>query len=176
MAFSRFFWKRQRRLLMDILTPKGQETREQEREAIALFLESFPDFSFIETPKNMPADIDGFIVGIPSGTIISGVETKCRNMTASDLANRFHNQWLITADKLDRGVDVCKRLGIDFRGFLYLVPDKMLLIVPIYSAKDGWLVEPDYEYSKTQATVNGGEAMRLNAYVDVSKAKVIAAL
>jgi hypothetical protein len=55
-------------------------------------------------------------------------------------------------------------------------PDKMLLIVPIYSAKDGWLVEPDYEYSKTQATVNGGEAMRLNAYVDVSKAKVIAAL
>jgi hypothetical protein len=30
--------------------------------------------------------------------------------------------------------------------------------------------------TKTQATVNGGIAERLNAYIDVSKAKVIASL
>lgn len=157
---------------MDILTPKGQKTLEQEREAIQIFTNSFPGFSFIETPKDTPADIDGFIVR--DGTIISGVEVKCRTMTARDLSQKFKNQWLITADKVERGVDVCKRLGIDFRGFLYLVPDKMLFIVPIFSFKDGWLVEPDYEYSDTQATVNGGVANRLNAYIDVSKAKVIA--
>lgn len=159
---------------MDILTPKGQETLTQEREAISLFLQSFPGFEFIETPKDTPADIDGFIT--KNGTIISGVEVKCRNMTADVLDTKYKYQWLVTADKLDRGVSVCERLGTDFRGFLYLVPDKMLFIVPIFSYKDGWLIEPEYEITKTQATVNGGHAERLNAYVDVSKAKVIASL
>jgi hypothetical protein len=159
---------------MDILTPKGQETLAQEREAISLFLQSFPGFEFIETPKDTPADIDGFITR--DGTIISGVEVKCRNMTVDVLDTKYKYQWLVTADKLDRGVSVCERLGTDFRGFLYLVPDKMLFIVPIFSYKDGWLIEPEYEMTKTQATVNGGHAERLNAYVDVSKAKVIASL
>lgn len=159
---------------MDILTPKGQETLAQERDAISLFLQSFPGFEFIETPKDTPADIDGIIT--KNGVMISGVEVKCRNMTADDLVNKYKNQWLITADKLDRGVNVCERLGIDFRGFLYLVPHNMLLIVPIFSYKDGWVTEPEYEMTKTQATVNGGVAERLNAYVDVSKAKVIAGL
>lgn len=159
---------------MDILTPKGQETLAQERDAINLFLQSFPGFEFIETPKDTPADIDGIIT--KNGVMISGIEVKCRTMTVDDLAAKFHYQWLITADKLDRGVDVCERLGIDFRGFLYLVPNKMLFIVPIFSYKDGWVTEPEYEMTKTQATVNGGFAERLNAYVDVSKAKVIAGL
>ena len=159
---------------MDILTPKGLETLAQEREAISLFLQSFPGFEFIETPKDTPADIDGLITR--DGTIISGVEVKCRNMTADELASKYQHKWLVTADKLDRGVSVCERLGTDFRGFLYLVPDKMLFIVPIFSYKDGWLIEPEYEMTKTQATVNGGIAERLNAYVDVSKAKVIASL
>jgi hypothetical protein len=159
---------------MDILTPKGQETLAQEREAIQIFTSNFPGFNFFETPKDTPADIDGVIV--KDNVMISGVEVKCRNMTVDDLAAKYHFQWLVTADKLDRGVSACERLGIDFRGFLYLVPNKMLFIVPIYSYKDGWLIEPDYEYTKTQATVNGGVAERLNAYVDVSKARIIAAL
>lgn len=159
---------------MDILTPKGLETLAQEREAIQIFMSNFPGFEFIETPKDTPADIDGFI--IKDGTIISGVEVKCRMMTADELAKKFNYQWLVTAHKLDRCVALCKRLGVDFRGFLYLVPDKMLFIVPIFSYKDGWLIEPEYEMTKTQATVNGGIAERLNAYIDVSKAKVIASL
>lgn len=159
---------------MDILTPKGQETLRQERKAIALFLEHFPGFEFFETPKDTPADIDGIITR--GTTLISGVEVKCRMMTADDLVNRYKNQWLITADKLERGVSACERLGIDFRGFLYLVPDNMLFIVPIFTYKEGWVASIDYDVTETQATVNGGTARRLNAYVDVSKAKVIAGL
>lgn len=137
-------------------------------------MESFRGFEFVETPKDKPADIDGFIV--KENTVLSGVEVKCRNMTSDELVNKYKNQWLITSDKLDRGVRVCESLGIDFRGFLYLVPDKMLLIVPIFTYKDGWVAEVDYDFTETQATVNGGTARRLNAYVDVSKAKIIAAL
>ena len=120
---------------MDVLTPKGRETLKQEKEAIRLFMESFRGFEFIETPKDKPADIDGFIV--KENTVLSGVEVKCRYMTSDVLVNKYKNQWLITSDKLDRGVRVCESLGIDFRGFLYLVPDKMLLIDSAdYSAKD----------------------------------------
>jgi hypothetical protein len=97
-------------------------------------------------------------------------------MTASELKNKYDNKWLVTADKLDRGAGLCNRMGIDYRAFLYLVPDSILLIVPIFSYKEGWLVEPEYEITKTQATVNGGIAERLNAYVDVSKATVVANL
>ena len=159
---------------MDILTPRGRETLKQEKEAIRLFMGSFPGFEFIETPKDQPADIDGFIA--KENTIISGVEVKCRIMSVSDLKHRYNSRWLITHDKIERGIRVCRSLGVDFRGFLYLVPEKMLFIVPIFSYKDGWVTEPEYEMTKTQATVNGGVAERLNAYVDVSKAKVIAGL
>lgn len=151
--------------------------------AIRLFTEKFPDYEFVETPKDQPADIDGFIVDVNDddysyhfGTIISGVEVKCRNMTAEKLKRDFDNRWLITNDKLDRGIAVCRSLGVDFRGFLYLVPDKALLIVPIWTVKDGMVADVIIEQTETQATVNGGTALRLNAYVDVSKAKVIAEL
>lgn len=157
---------------MDILTPKGRKTREQEKEALTLFREIFRDFEIIETPKHLPADIDGLIVR--DGTLIAGIEVKCRNMTIRELREDYSSRWLITADKIDRGVAVCKSLGIDFRGFLYLVPDHMLLIVPIWSYEKGYVADIEYENSKTQATVNGGTAFRLNAFVDVSGAKAIA--
>ena len=157
---------------MDILTPKGQETREQEKEALTLFRETFRDFDFIETPKHLPADIDGLI--FRDGTLIAGVEVKCRNMTAKHLRDEYSNRWLVTADKIDRSVAVCKSLGIDFRGFLYLVPDKILLIIPIWSYGKGYVADIEYENTKTQATVNGGMAFRLNAYIDVNGAKAIA--
>lgn len=169
--------------MMDILTPKGQETRAQEKKAIRLFTESFPAFEFVETAKDEPADIDGFIVrpcdddnSWAFGQIVSGVEIKCRNMTAYDLRTKFDNRWLITSDKIDRGIAVCRSLCVDFRGFLYLVPDRMLYIVPIWTVEDGFVADVELDQTETQANVNGGTALRLNAYVDVSKARVVAEL
>lgn len=158
---------------MDILTPKGQETLKHEREAIRLFTENFRDFGFVETPKDRPADIDGFIT---KGAIVSGVEVKCRNMTAYALKTVHNNRWLITADKLDRGIAICRSLGVDFRGFLYLVPDRILYIVPIWHYEKGFVADVEIDRTETQATVNGGTALRLNAYVDVSKATCVAEL
>lgn len=157
---------------MDILTPKGQETLKQERRALDLFSASYGAFSFVETPKDKPADLDGFIY--KDGVLIAGVEVKCRMMTAVDLREKFNREWLITDDKIDRGVSVCEKLCIDYKGFLYLVPDDLLLIVPIWSYSSGtYTSEIRRESTKTQKTVNGGEIVRLNAYVDVSRAKAV---
>lgn len=143
----------------------------QEAAAIRSFLERYRDFDFIYTPKNQPADIDGFITD--ETTLISGVEVKCRNMSYYDLMNKFDAKWLITYDKIERGIAVCRSLGVDFRGFLYLVPEQILLVVRIWNCKTGETVGMELEETRTQATVNGGSVVRLNAYVDVSHATVI---
>jgi hypothetical protein len=140
-------------------------------DAIQSFLGKYPDFDFIETPKDQPADIDGFIV--KGGTIISGVEVKCRMMSYHDLMNKFNSEWLITYDKIERGIAICRSLGIDFRGFLYLVPEQILIIVKIWDYKTREDCIMKIEETRTQATVNGGSIVRLNAYVDVSNATVI---
>lgn len=141
-------------------------------DAIQIFLGKYPSYDFIETPKDEPADIDGFI--IRNGTLVSGVEVKCRMMTLEDLRGKYDNQWLITYDKIERGISVCRSLGVDFRGFLFLVPEQILLIVRIWDFKTGETVGMELEETRTQATVNGGSIVRLNAYVDVSHATVIA--
>lgn len=146
-------------------------TRLQEREAIQIFLEKYRDFDFIETPKDEPADIDGFV--IKGGTIVSGVEVKCRMMNHDHLMQDYKGRWLITYDKIERGISVCRSLGVDFRGFLYLVPTKTLLIVKLWDHKTGVTAGMELEESRTQATVNGGSIVRLNAYVDVRDATVV---
>lgn len=143
----------------------------QEQDAIQSFLVRYRDFEFIETPKDEPADIDGFI--IRGDTIVSGVEIKCRMMTYDELIRKFAAKWLITYDKIERGISVCRSLGVDFRGFLYLVPDKTLVIVKIWDHKTGVTANMEVEESRTQATVNGGSVVRLNAYVDMRDAAVV---
>lgn len=140
-------------------------------DAIQSFLGRYRDFDFIETPKDEPADIDGFI--IRNGTLVSGVEVKCRMMTLEDLRGKYDNQWLITYDKIERGINVCRSLGVDFRGFLYLVPSRTLLIVKLWDHKTRYMAKMDLDESRTQATVNGGSIVRLNAYVDMHDATVI---
>lgn len=152
---------------MDILTPKGQQTRAQEREAISLFERHFPVYTFTETPKDRPAYIDGIVSR--DGVALHGVEVKCRNMTREQLRS-FEDRWLVTHDKITRGISLCQSLGIGYRGFLYLVPDKLLLIVPIWNYGTGLACEMDVEPSSTQETVNGGTITRLNAYISVAGA------
>lgn len=156
---------------MDILTPRGQQTVRQEQRALTLFRETFPAFSFVETPKDKPADIDGLIVR--DGVLVSCVEVKCRNMTMDTLVKDFGKKWLVTADKIDRCVSVAKSLGIDFRGFLYLVPEKILLIIPIWSYENGYTCRIDREVTETQRTVNGGTILRENAYIHIENVTAI---
>ena len=105
--------------------------------------------------------------------MVSGVEVKCRMMSYHDLMNKFDGKWLITYDKIERGISICRSLGVDFRGFLYLVPDQILVIVRLWNCKTGETAVMDVEETRTQATVNGGSIVRLNAYVDVSSGTVI---
>ncbi len=158
---------------MDILTPRGQETVEQEKEAAGLFCAAFPQFTYVNTPKNEPCVFDAFLV--EGDTISAAVECKCRQMTYEQFTGQFESKWLITAAKLEDSAAVLNELRVPLVGFLYLVPSKTLLTRRLFDPITGMFAPMEMMETRTQATVNGGVAWRRNAYVDMRDAKVIKA-
>jgi hypothetical protein len=156
---------------MDILTPKGQKTYQQEKEAIEIWSRHFPDYSYAETPKNKPSLVDGILIN-KSGVICGVVETKCRvSMSIEDFDYEYDCLWLVTLEKVLKAVEVAKGLCVPFYGFLYFPRETTLLAERIYEPKEGFRVGMKVINSKTQATVNGGAIWRDNAYIDMSAAK-----
>lgn len=159
---------------LDINTPRGQVTVEQERRLAKLFELGYPGLSYVHTPKGKPSGVDAVIVnGRGEPKIEAVVESKCREMSMHDLTTKFKNEWLVTFAKLAVGQHVADILCVPYYGFLYLVPDDLLLFVCLYVPGRGWLTRFRVEQTETQATVNGGSAVRANAYIDMSSARLV---
>lgn len=156
---------------LDVLTPRGQKTVAQEQRAAAIFQSRHPDFVYVSTPKDGPASVDAVLL---KGTNLAGVvETKCRVMTRQQLTG-YGDEWLVTWSKIDRARSIAAGLGVPLFGFLYLVPDDLLLVVRV-SDKTGVLLVPvRVAATETRATVNGGSAVRNNAYIPMITAQAIA--
>ena len=58
-------------------------------------------------------------------------------------------------------------------GFLYLVEDDILLHKKLWEPELGWVCSMSIRLTYTQATVNGGRALRSNAFIDMKDAKSI---
>lgn len=151
---------------MDILTPKGQRTVKQEDEAVEAFISKYPLYTYARTPKDKPSPVDAIIIS--DGVIKAVVETKCRNMTLQTLSTSFNNEWLVTGQKIEDGIQIAKGLCVPYIGFLYLVPDRKLLVIKIWD--NGYSIPIRWDRTETQATVNGGMAMRVNAFLNISTA------
>ncbi len=157
---------------LDILTPAGQESLLQERQAIDALIRARPRLRWVETDKATPARFDGFLHlrRGQSDVLAAIVEVKCRNLSLDTLRDQYENRWLITANKIADGITTAKMLGAPFIGLLHLVPDGLLLVQKITHTDGTPAVDIRYETTTTQATINGGEAIRLNAFVDMSQA------
>jgi hypothetical protein len=86
---------------------------------------------------------------------------------------KWNNEWLITFDKIEAGRYVANSLGVPFIGFLYLIPDDLLITKQLSNAKGEWTCEYRTDVTETQETINGGKIARLNAYIDLTDAKHI---
>jgi len=155
---------------MDINSPKGQKSLLDERR-MAKWLEEKFKLQYIETPKNFPASIDAMLV--KGGEMKGIVETKCRyKLTLENFNTTFESKWLITWAKVQTAITIASSLGVPCVGFLYLVDENILLSQKI-SEPDGKLsVNISLSTTETQATINGGLAVRTNAFIDMRKAKV----
>lgn len=79
----------------------------------------------------------------------------------------------MTWAKVQNAITIASSLGVPCIGFLYLVDEDILLSQKI-SEPDGRLVaDVRLSTTETQATINGGVALRTNAFIDMRQAKVL---
>ena len=159
---------------MDILTDKGQQSAKDEKDAINIWLNRYPAFSYIHTNKDRESAVDGFIV--KDGSIISIVETKCRyGLTLAKFMNEYEGMWLITFEKLVVARSISRKLCSPLTGFLYLVEEKTLLFKKIID-ENGEFISGNMmiKNTQTQRTINDkNQISRNNAFINMNDAKVL---
>jgi hypothetical protein len=165
---------------LDINTVRGQISLEQERRAAAIFEQNYPSLTYIGTQKDGTAAVDAVVLRerlenpLESEVKITEVfyvaEAKCRDMSLRTLTGPFHNEWLVTASKLERGRIVALLLRVPLIGCLYLNDDDLLLLQHLADARGQWVCQFRVDKTLTQATINGGEALRDNAFINMTGA------
>lgn len=159
---------------LDINTPKGRKTVRDEQDAARL-LEWARRVEYVPT-DNRTSDVCYDAIILKDGVLAAFAETKCRyDLTLNKLRQQFDNEWLITYQKITDLQVIGALSRKPSVGILYLVDDPRpcVLVVPL-TGPDGKIVcKYRVEDTRTQRTVNGGSIVRTNAFVDVSKARVI---
>ena len=157
---------------MDILTPRGQESRKWEDRAVEIWSSHYPDIIYASTDKNTPCVVDAVLV--KNGKIIGVVEQKSRpGMTVLDFNVTYEKRWLVTQKKLDDAAEIAQALQTKLVGFLYFPEADVLLVKTLMAPGKGWVTDIRKEHTRTQATINGGSVVRLNAYIDMTDALVL---
>ena len=111
------------------------------------------------------APVDGILVKTGTTEIFRVAEVKCRKMTMRDLFHKFDGTWLITHQKIKDLAEAARLYGVPGTGLMYLVPDKLVLAVKICDHKGQFVHDFQVKKTLTQATVNGGKAIRDNAFI-----------
>ncbi len=151
---------------LDIKTPRGQATKIQELEAYFIFERRYTGYKIKHTDKDEPERFDGWIMR--DGKKRALVETKCRyDKNYHEFTTEYKNEWLITESKIQRAADCARRECLPLYGFLYIVRGQALIVKRLMD-KTGAVIEHRTQEGPTKATVNGGTAVRLNAYIDIS--------
>ena len=153
---------------MDIKTEKGKQSLVYEVKMLNTIREKYR-IDIIETDKESPALCDGFMV---RNGIITGVfESKCRNATVQDFEK--WGSWLVTYEKIDGLAWMSNKLCVPAIGFLYCIPNDAILMWRITDNEGNYRFEFRVEKTITQATINGGQAERENAYLPINQARIL---
>jgi hypothetical protein len=157
--------------MLDVNSPKGQESLEHELRAVQLWSHHYSDYTYVHTPKTGSALVDAVIVDNDTN-VVAVVEQKSRNMSLEQL-NKWDTEWLVTYAKIEAGRQTAMALGVPFIGFLYLIPDDLLITKQLSNANGEWTCDFRTALTETQETINGGKIVRENAYIDLTGAKHI---
>ena len=160
---------------LDINTPKGRATLVEEGRAVELFGWRFPNLRFVHTNKERAAKIDGLLV---QRYVRYLVLISCRrDCTVETFRTTWNWEWLLTEAKLKDGA----RLSVDHMaslvGWLYVVDEDVLLVQRLYDPAWGEVgerfVKHEVRVTETRRSVNGGRAVRPNAFIKMDRAVVI---
>lgn len=160
---------------MDIFTERGQVYKNHADAAIRLFNRRYKHtHSVYSTHWQLPIPVDGVMVNHSAEKLSGFVEVKCRELDLASFRSRFSNEWLVTYDKLINAQKIARTFGVPLFGFLYLIHERVLLAKRL-TDENGNLTGMRIEKTRTKATCNGGEAERVNAFIDMQDATEIRA-
>jgi len=156
---------------LGIETMKGKEAVRREREALDAFCRHHHHMDYVAPPADEPAVVDAFFTVNSGKDLYAVVEVKSRSMTKKKLAGDYGWEMLITNDKVERGRMMGNMLCSPFVVILYLVPDKIMLVQQISDKYGDLTVDLEVRETISQKTVNGGEVLRDNAFINMKDAK-----
>jgi hypothetical protein len=147
---------------LDCNTPRGRVWVEKQREAVRECEKAW-GVAASQTPDDRESPVD--VLFTRDGAVTMIAEVKARDMSMAQL-QRF-GSYLVTLEKLKKGAAMAKQLCVPYR-----------LIVKLTDATVWWdvadsegrkVVELDRRRTLTQATCNGGQANRVNAYLSLAR-------
>ena len=177
---------------IDAMSPRGLVAVEWARKGLNAWHHKHPLFCWIETKQDRYADLDAIIgrpdVKWPEGVEYEGnarvayisseleqvMEIKSRfDVTKEKFFGEWGGTWLVTYDKLKRCYDTAYSLRTNLTGLLVLVDSKVCYhkLLAEYNKDTGgleWRIKFEVMTTETQKTINGGTALRENAYIDMN--------
>lgn len=157
--------------MLNVLTPKGKQAEAMARQAVLKLQATGQTFAWF--PDHNHFAVDGYVI---KDHIISAVfETKVREAKYGGGQMTFNGKaypdLLISASKIDNGVSLATKMGINFYVIIYFSLSDICVSFRIYDATTHAVIPHGRRTSRTQAGVNGGSAVRENAYLNFSYAK-----
>lgn len=156
---------------MDIFSPRGIQAREDEVKMLnslrLMYKSQGKNVVLAESHKDKPAKIDGVIV--EDGVITGIYESKCRYINRAKLRD-YGNTLLIGNDKIEAGAKMSAYLSAPFYLLTYLVNEPICLMIQITDDKGNKLFDFEVNETQTKANINGGTAIRDNAFIDIKNA------
>lgn len=154
---------------LDILTERGQVAARHQQEAVEIVVAHRPGTSFVNTALDDSAAIDGFFT--QDGVVRAACEIKCRyDMDLARFMAERKGEWLVTHQKVLDLAKVCELLRIPGYMMLYLVADRLVLVKKVVDHTGQVTGVARVEATRTQKTINGGEAFRQNAFINMQDA------
>ncbi len=122
-----------------------------------------------ETDRKEIASVDA--IASRDGTIVFAMEVKGRKFDLAKL--REYGSYLITFDKLLGLKALASGLRVPGLVVVSLKGDGNIAYWKVFDKAGNFLVPFESKYSPTQATCNGGEANRYNAYLGLGEMKLL---
>ena len=154
--------------IMDIQTPLGQWSLAKEYVIMRKLCKKMSWFD-VPTPRDMPAPLDG-VMSDDVGMVFV-YEVKCRDTTLVQLQN--WGTYLISYSKIVAGAQASALFCVPFVVLVHTTQDDRLISLRITNEKGEVKALMEVSETETQATINGGKAKRLNAYINMDIAKVL---
>jgi hypothetical protein len=158
--------------VLDVRTEKGRQAELLARQAVLKLQKPGQVFAWYPDSNYYP--VDGFIV--QGNDITALFECKAREMAflngKLEHKNRAYDSLILSESKIINGANMAKEMCLDFYLLAYMALSGHCLIFKLYDSKDDKVINYEAKTTKTQATVNGGEAIRSNAFLKVCNAAV----